>query len=77
MIRHTLAALLIAAPGVLILGTATEVAPNMSACQYEDSAGPCVWDARHMGNGSGKSFIRKASGRVEYVGHRRAHRLSH
>ena len=25
-------------------------------CAYEDSAGPCHWDAARQGNGKGKSF---------------------
>lgn len=84
MIRHALATagtvVVALVPIVAVNVAARELAhgapPAMAACQYEDSPGPCVWDARHMGNGSGKSFIRKASGRVEYVGHRRAHRLA-
>lgn len=39
----------------------------------------CVWDARHMGNGRGRSFYayRNAFGGdpvIRYVSHRRAHR---
>jgi hypothetical protein len=26
------------------------------ACEYEDSAGPCAWDADLQGNGQGRSF---------------------
>lgn len=44
-------------------------------CASEDSAGPCVWDARHMGNGEGRSFMVQGSGRVVYVSHARAHEL--
>lgn len=43
-------------------------------CEYEDSRG-CVWDARHMGNGYGRSFIARNSGTIVYIGHKRAHRL--
>jgi hypothetical protein len=25
-------------------------------CQWEDSPGPCMWDARRDGNGTGRSF---------------------
>jgi hypothetical protein len=28
----------------------------MWGCVYEDSAGPCFWDAKHQGNGRGRSF---------------------
>lgn len=45
-------------------------------CEYEDSVA-CVWDARHMGNGIGRSFIVSRTGHVKYVTHRRAHRLIH
>jgi hypothetical protein len=43
-------------------------------CQYEDSNG-CVWDAVHMGNGTGRSYVAKPDGRVIYVSHARAHYL--
>lgn len=43
-------------------------------CPTEDSVG-CVWDARHMGNGEGRSFVVRDSGRVVYVSHARAHYL--
>ena len=43
-------------------------------CAYEDSTN-CVWDARHMGNGIGRSFVVRPSGRVVYVSHARAHFL--
>lgn len=82
MIRHTLAALLITAPGVLILEAGTaEAAPKWSACKYEDGSGQarCVWDGRHMGNGIGKSYKVIHGGtdemRVVYISHRKAHRL--
>ena len=43
-------------------------------CAYEDSNN-CVWDARHMGNGTGRSYVAKPDGRVIYVSHARAHYL--
>lgn len=43
-------------------------------CEYEDSTG-CVWDARHMGNGIGRSFVVRPSGRLVFVSHARAHYL--
>lgn len=55
---------------------------NMRHCRYDDGSGPlpCVWDARHMGNGQGKSFIaRRSKGddpRIFIIRHRRAHRLA-
>lgn len=82
MIRHTLAALLIAAPGVLILEQGTEAAaPKWSACEYEDGSSQrrCVWDGRHMGNGEGQSLIIRRGGTdaatYTIVTHKRAHRL--
>lgn len=54
------------------------------ACRYDDGSLPrgawrCVWDARHMGNGFGDSFVAYRSAgadpRIWYVSHRRAHRL--
>jgi hypothetical protein len=36
---------------------------------------PCVWDARHRGNGKGRSFKVRADRTLVYVTHYRAHRL--
>lgn len=58
---------------VALAPSATAAAPH-TACEYEDSTN-CVWDARHMGNGIGRSFIVHEDGSVTYVSHRRAHRL--
>lgn len=52
-----------------------------NACKYEDGSGQrrCLWDARHMGNGSGRSFKifngGKDNARIVYISHRRAHHL--
>ena len=49
-------------------------APSEDACYGKR----CVWDAKHQGNGRGKSLILTRS-KGEYIGkvisHRRAHRL--
>lgn len=37
---------------------------------------PCVWDARHMGNGTGNSFVVRPLS-VRYVSHHRAHVLAY
>lgn len=38
------------------------------ACESEDQEyGPCLWDARVMGNGSGESFIVEEDGSVSYL----------
>jgi hypothetical protein len=45
-------------------------------CRFDEAAGPrCVWDARHMGNGGGRSFINSGDETVKYIRHARAHRL--
>lgn len=43
-------------------------------CASEDSLN-CVWDARHMGNGVGRSYFTGRDGRVWYLPHHIAHRL--
>lgn len=54
-------------------------AGGLPPAAHEDSCGPgvsrCVWDARHRGNGHGRSFIIRRDGDIRYVTHRRAHRL--
>lgn len=38
------------------------------ACESEDQEyGPCLWDARTMGNGQGRSFIVEEDGSVSYL----------
>lgn len=38
------------------------------ACESEDQEfGPCLWDARTMGNGAGRSFIVEEDGSVSYL----------
>ena len=38
------------------------------ACESEDQEyGPCLWDARSMGNGSGRSFIVEEDGSVSHL----------
>jgi hypothetical protein len=46
----------------------------MVPCEYEDSIS-CIWDAKHMGNGEGKSFRVGYNGRIKYISHRKAARL--
>jgi hypothetical protein len=59
----------------------------MAPCKWDDGSGsgrrPCVWDARHMGNGIGRSFVaipvfpfRGTDPVVRYVSHRKAHRYA-
>lgn len=38
------------------------------ACESEDQEyGPCLWDARSMGNGQGRSFVVEEDGSVSYL----------
>lgn len=55
---------------------ADAVARPHRACKYEDSSS-CVWDARHNGNGRGRSFWTDGAGTVHYVTHARAHAMIH
>lgn len=48
---------------------------HYTACVNEDGPGPCVWDARHTGNGVGHSFFLKKNGHIVYLPHRLAHDL--
>ena len=36
-------------------------------CEYEDSPGPCVWDAASQGNGEGQAFIVYPDGNIVYL----------
>ena len=41
---------------------------GMAACESEDQEhGPCLWDARSMGNGQGRSFIVEEDGSISYL----------
>ena len=41
---------------------------GMTACESEDQEfGPCLWDARSMGNGQGRSFIVEEDGSISYL----------
>lgn len=44
-------------------------------CYEGDEVGACVWDARHMGNGAGRSYLIQRDGDKMWITHRRAHRL--
>ena len=49
-------------------------------CVSEDGGNgtvDCIWDARHQGNGIGRSFIHTRTGRVIYIPHRFAHAMTH
>lgn len=66
---------------------ATAAAPTAHArplepCPTDEATGhACVWDAQHMGNGTGHSFLvppgtpQHPDGRIIRLTHREAHRL--
>lgn len=59
---------------------ASRLMVNPPPCRYEDGSGQvrCFWDARHMGNGIGRSYIMtRVAGNEhqEFISHRKAHRL--
>ena len=68
-------ALMVAAPSQ---GSSTH-----DACKYEDGSGQrvCVWDAGHMGNGEGRSYIAVHGGtdQAKYIriSEARAYRMTH
>lgn len=65
----------ILAGGAQATGYADHTRLAWKPCASEDAPGPCVWDARHRGNGVGQSFLVTRTGEVRYVSHTRAHRL--
>lgn len=47
------------------------------ACESEDQEyGPCLWDARSMGNGRGRSFVVEEDGSVSYLRWRDAREIA-
>lgn len=63
-----------------LLSTPAHAGPaphSMRPCATDEAEGVfCVWDARHMGNGVGRSFKIGREGKFKYISHRRAHRLT-
>jgi hypothetical protein len=57
------------------------LATGAPACEYEDGSSQkvCIWDAKHMGNGEGKSgiIIKGGTDHSKWipVSHRTAHRI--
>lgn len=48
------------------------------ACESEDQEyGPCLWDARSMGNGQGRSFVVEEDGSVSYLRWRDAREVAY
>ena len=77
-----LAAITVAAIPATTHAVSISASPKpLKPCVTEDAPAPCVWDAVHMGNGTGTSFIvlpptaNYPDGRVVYISHREAHDL--
>jgi hypothetical protein len=72
MITRTLAALALAALTLVGLAGPASAQPfpvqhaGYHACAWEDSPGPCFWDAGSSGNGRGHSFYVTRAQRVVY-----------
>jgi hypothetical protein len=82
LIAGVLAAVLLASPAGAAPSKTDSVFPRgLPHALYEDGCAGvkrCVWDARHQGNGEGRSYIltrHRGDYLVAYVTHRRAHRL--
>lgn len=57
-------------------GAPVDVSETPSCESEEQEYGPCLWDARTMGNGSGESFIVEEDGSVSYLRWRDARELA-
>lgn len=80
MIGAACLALALLAPVAAADAPASSSVAGVAPCRFEDGSGQarCVWDARHRGNGIGRSLIVTRVGDREtfvYVSHARAHRL--
>lgn len=52
----------------VLASTGRPVVVPDSPCESEDQEyGPCLWDARSMGNGQGRSFVVEEDGSVSYL----------
>ena len=74
VVRQTLVALTISVALTAGPAAASPESEVKGPCKYEDSVS-CVWDARHMGNGQGRSFWTDAGGHIHFISHHRAHVL--
>ena len=56
------------AGGWVLAATGAPVVVPDAPCESEDQEyGPCLWDARTMGNGQGRSFVVEEDGSVSYL----------
>lgn len=76
-------ALAAATATLALTATPAQASPDRTpVCKYEDGSGQarCVWDARHNGNGHGRSYVIVNGGednaKIRFVTHRRAHWLA-
>lgn len=70
-----LAAVTLTSCGTLVpVGAGASGGAQYKPCASEDSVS-CVWDGRHMGNGTGRSFYVGRDGRVWQLPHHVAHYL--
>lgn len=79
MIKNTAIILTTLAATMLVGHSSADAAYDRTPpCKFEDGSGQarCVWDARHMGNGAGRSLLFTQGGEeIKVITHRRAHRL--
>lgn len=67
---------IVALAGIIIAAPDADAGRDRTPpCKFEDGPGRCVWDARHMGNGEGRSLVWREDGTKRFITHRRAHRL--
>jgi hypothetical protein len=67
-------ALISTAPALLNADAATPTTWGPCA-NDEPEGGPCVWDARHMGDGEGRSLLITRNDRIIFIPHSAAHQL--
>ena len=84
MVLRSIAASLALGAVVAIPLSATPTQAAVDPAEFPscgDEAGPeffpCVWDAKHEGDGDGPSYILKRNGDAIFVPHRYAHGLRH
>jgi hypothetical protein len=68
------------AAGAAPVTAPTTVLVQLPACADGEATGDtgerCVWDARHLGNGEGRSFRINRAGELKFLSHDRAHALT-
>jgi len=59
-----------------VLNTSDARADTMPRCANDEPVTRCVWDAKHQGNGIGRSFRGNRNLELKYLSHERAHELA-